>query len=539
MIDFNKFTKQFLPFTSYLFSFVLLMLTFFGYGILGPSIISLIELIIITILVNMLFRFGRRLANVVKFFLLLFFNIQISVLLFSGTYTTLIMVTNLASIEALSGNAGLYITSTILVLFFSAIPTKEFKFNKLHSFFLFTFVILIEFILLSITQISFSPSYSIVGLTKELYNQYQTQKRIENMPNYTSEFYHEEIDDAIKAPETLGENPNIVLIFTEGLSQNIIDDRRNIMPNLASFQSQSIDFENYFNHTFATYRGIQGQLYSGYQFKNEEKNTLTSVQEILNENGYITTFINSEPKNSTFTKYLDDFEFDSLITSTELDGPAETVTDKDLYQQLFSEMENLSSTGEPFFIATYTFGTHISLDSPNEMYQDGDNALLNRFYNLDAQFGIFFEKFKESQLSKNTIIIFTSDHANFVDNDFRESFPNYKRNHGMVDEIPLYIYFSGVQPLEIDVNGRNSLGLAPTILDLVDISDSNYFLGNSLFNVNMNIFDTTFVSETTRLSTNSVTDGAHILPFNYSESPEFETLLEQYYAAKNQKPETP
>ena len=539
MIDFNKFTKQFLPFTSYLFSFVLLMLTFFGYGILGPSIISLIELIIITILVNMLFRFGRRLANVVKFFLLLFFNIQIFVLLFSGTYTTLIMVTNLASIEALSGNAGLYITSTILVLFFSAIPTKEFKINKLHSFFLFTFVILIEFILLSITQISFSPSYSIVGLTKELYSQYQTQKRIENMPNYTSEFYREEIDDAIKAPETLGENPNIVLIFTEGLSQNIIDDRRNIMPNLASFQSQSIDFENYFNHTFATYRGIQGQLYSGYQFKNEEKNTLTSVQEILKENGYITTFINSEPKNSTFTKYLDDFEFDSLITSTELDGPAETVTDKDLYEQLFSEMENLSSTGEPFFIATYTFGTHISLDSPNAMYQDGDNALLNRFYNLDAQFGIFFEKFKESQLSKNTIIIFTSDHATFVDNDFRESFPNYKRNHGMVDEIPLYIYFSGVQPLEIDVNGRNSLGLAPTILDLVDISDSNYFLGNSLFNVNMNIFDTTFVSETTRLSTNRVTDGAHILPFKYSESPEFETLLEQYYAAKKQKPETP
>lgn len=539
MIDFNKFTKQFLPFTSYLFSFVLLMLTFFGYGILGPSIISLIELIIITILVNMLFRFGRRLANVVKFFLLLFFNIQIFVLLFSGTYTTLIMVTNLASIEALSGNAGLYITSTILVLFFSAIPTKEFKINKLHSFFLFTFVILIEFILLSITQISFSPSYSIVGLTKELYSQYQTQKRIENMPNYTSEFYREEIDDAIKAPETLGENPNIVLIFTEGLSQNIIDDRRNIMPNLASFQSQSIDFENYFNHTFATYRGIQGQLYSGYQFKNEEKNTLTSVQEILKKNGYITTFINSEPKNSTFTKYLDDFEFDSLITSTELNGPAETVTDKDLYEQLFSEMENLSSTGEPFFIATYTFGTHISLDSPNAMYQDGDNALLNRFYNLDAQFGIFFEKFKESQLSKNTIIIFTSDHATFVDNDFRESFPNYKRNHGMVDEIPLYIYFSGVQPLEIDVNGRNSLGLAPTILDLVDISDSNYFLGNSLFNVNMNIFDTTFVSETTRLSTNRVTDGAHILPFNYSESPEFETLLEQYYAAKKQKPETP
>ena len=127
MIDFNKFTKQFLPFTSYLFSFVLLMLTFFGYGILGPSIISLIELIIITVLVNMLFRFDRRLANVVKVFLLLFFNIQISVLLFSGTYTTLIMVTNLASIEALSGNAGLYITSTILVLFFSAIPTKEFK----------------------------------------------------------------------------------------------------------------------------------------------------------------------------------------------------------------------------------------------------------------------------------------------------------------------------------------------------------------------------------------------------------------------------
>ena len=51
----------------------------------------------------------------------------------------------------------------------------------------------------------------------------------------------------------------------------------------------------------------------------------------------------------------------------------------------------------------------------------------------------------------------------------------------MIDEMPLVIYYKGVKQETIDVGGRNTLCLTPTILDLLDISDENMFLGSSLF----------------------------------------------------------
>ena len=56
------------------------------------------------------------------------------------------------------------------------------------------------------------------------------------------------------------------------MSQHIIDDERNITPNIKELQSKSLSFSNYYNHTFATYRGIIGQLYSGYQLDNSDQN---------------------------------------------------------------------------------------------------------------------------------------------------------------------------------------------------------------------------------------------------------------------------
>ena len=77
-------------------------------------------------------------------------------------------------------------------------------------------------------------------------------------------------------------------------------------------------------------------------------------------------------------------------------------------------------------------------------------------------------------------MVLTADHATYADNDFREAFPDITRI-GFVSEVPFGIYYKGVKPAVYDVNGRNSLNLAPTILDFLDISVPNYFLGSSLF----------------------------------------------------------
>ena len=62
--------------------------------------------------------------------------------------------------------------------------------------------------------------------------------------------------------------------------------------------------------------------------------------------------------------------------------------------------------------------------------------------------------------------------------------------------MPLIIYYKGVAPQVVDVNGRNSLNMSPTVLDLLDYSSENYFLGTSLFSENNeNNFLSTIYSE--------------------------------------------
>ena len=107
---------------------------------------------------------------------------------------------------------------------------------------------------------------------------------------------------------------DIILIFTEGFSHHIIDDSRNITPTIKEYESKSISFRNYYNHTFATYRGIEGQLFSGYQIENNSRNYLISLPKFLSGQGYKTEFINNEPKNKEFTDYLSDLGFDNIYS---------------------------------------------------------------------------------------------------------------------------------------------------------------------------------------------------------------------------------
>jgi hypothetical protein len=64
--------------------------------------------------------------------------------------------------------------------------------------------------------------------------------------------------------------PNIIIIFTEGFSAEVLDVYNNLdlnlTPNLNKLYERSLVFNNYYNHTAATYRGLRGQMISGYQF---------------------------------------------------------------------------------------------------------------------------------------------------------------------------------------------------------------------------------------------------------------------------------
>mgnify|MGYP003294589207 CR=1 FL=1 len=196
---------------------------------------------------------------------------------------------------------------------------------------------------------------------------------------------------------------------------------------------------------------------------------------------------------------------------------------------LFHTAEEHANDVNPFFISIYTFGTHASFDTRGERFGDGTLDELNKFYDMDINFGKFIEKFDNSPLADNTIIIFTADHATYQDGPFNVAFPDNEREMNSCDEIPLMIYYKGIEPEVIDVNGRNTLGMTPTVLDYLDISEPNYFLGTSLFsNKTGSLFETsytdTYVYYSTKDSKITLLEGEDLELFN--------KMLQEYYITK-------
>lgn len=487
---------------KYLFSLIIPLLAISSTKDFGYTIISLIELSLIFFLSNFFIKRFQVITQIFNSVLLLLYNTQILVLNFGTSYVTLTMVDNISSWEALGGRAFIYGFAILLLLFFSFLPinkielldTSKFKRASLQDdpiwkFQDLIFVILIlvfELIVLQFLPVKMSPTVSTYNLVQDKI-EFEKVKRetLTKSEKLKQKFLKDGVQDYVKKPSNLPDKPNIILIFTEGFSHHIIDDSRNITPTIKEYESKSISFRNYYNHTFATYRGIESQLFSGYQIENNSRNYLISLPKFLSGQGYKTEFINTEPKNKEFTDYLSDLGFDNIYSS-KLENGRKISFDKEAYEELFSQIENYSKNKSPFLISMYTFGTHVGSDGDNYKLGDGNDRVLNRFYEMDQQFKKFMDRFNSSPISENTVLIFTTDHGTYVDDEYKKAFPNENRDHVSLDKIPFFIYYKGVSSQTIDVNGKNSLNMTPTVLDFLDYSSTNYFLGTSLFSQDNN-----------------------------------------------------
>lgn len=486
----------------------------------------MLELMMIFCVSNRILRMKYlRAGQVINGLFMFIYNVQMVVLAFGSTYVTLVMLTNVSSLEDLSGRAVLYTTGAIMTLVFSFLPVAAVPFPNVRVL---CGVLALELMVSMISGAAYSPLFDYYKIRTEAKENKEKAKRIADANVDESEFLKEHVSDYYNKGDVRGKN--VVLILTEGLSQEIIEDSRNIMPNVAEYEKKSLNFTNYYNHTFATYRGIIGQLYSGYQLENLDENYLVSMEELFKENGYYTSFLNAEPNNTQFTTYLNTLGFDDVIgePGNDYEGNTNSISDKEIYAALFDQMEEQAKNDKPFFTVVYTFGTHLSFDSTDQKFGDGSNPLLDKFYDADYQFGQFMEKFETSDLAENTVIAFTADHAAYIESSFQKTFPDLCSRPGDLSRVPFFLYYSGITRKEVDVEGRNSIDLAPTICDYLDIDGENYFLGESLFapTQNNNSFDTFFSNSSAEYST----AGGEIKPLSEAEQNIFDSSVEDYYA---------
>jgi phosphoglycerol transferase MdoB-like AlkP superfamily enzyme len=315
---------------------------------------------------------------------------------------------------------------------------------------------------------------------------------------------------------TNGIRPNVIVIFAEGFSARFISAyggaRTDLTPNTDKLAHRTLQVDNYFNHTAATHRGLQGFLVSAYPAAGgaeegtgwEEGDNAKVLAKIhyktltrtLKDKGYETFFISPHPDRINLNSMLQALDFDKVYSLPSLqeeflDGRAtltkSSVSDKDLFLSLkrFLERRKASGQDQPFFLSIYNIGTHAFLDVGEEgvKYGDGSNAVLNRMHNYDAQLEQFLSYFFASEYQRNTILVFTSDHATYPEPAMIAAVKGEEYQPYFVDRIPLLVYAPGIQlPKRYDADGRTSVDLAPTLLNLLGIQDrSNSFLGRSIF----------------------------------------------------------
>ena len=521
---------------KYIFSIVLTFLSLISTGKQEFIWAGLLELGAIAFFSNMLVKKNRIAGQIVNDILIILYNIQFGFLYYAGTYVTTVMVENTDSIEALSGKFAEYGFMIALVALFTLLPIHPFTIRHTSDTGFLSFFLCGELAMTMTLSSVFSPLYN----TADLYRQIKENEALRNSlianveygEDLTAEFYRHGLENWTAKPAELPENPNIVLIITEGLSQNVIDDERDIMPNVREYQNTSYNFTNYFNNTFATYRGIISLLYSGFQLGNYDPNNLTSIQSILKDRGYYTSFVNAEPNNMHFTSYLGDMGFDKLVSNPTGTGK-QYLEDSETYDLLFETIREQAKSDDPFFTAVYTFETHIGMHPESQKFGDGSSDCLNKFHNADHWFGEFMHRLYSSEMADNTIVIFTTDHASYSDADYLAAFKS-KTNPEM-DRIPFFIYYKNCEYHEFDAEGRNSTCLAPTLMDFLDIDVENYFLGFTLFarkEATNNNYDTVFFDGTSYYtSENSKVEKMKEEPMEL-----IKAYLQRYFAAKLQVP---
>jgi phosphoglycerol transferase MdoB-like AlkP superfamily enzyme len=306
--------------------------------------------------------------------------------------------------------------------------------------------------------------------------------------------------------------PNIIVFMVEGLSARTLNVYSDLIPgltpNMADFASHGMVVNNYFNHTYATYRGLLGQFCSIYpthgglggwhdRFEFVKRINYLCLSDLFNKAEYRTIFLDTHRRDHGYVdEMMAQINFSEVMTAENMvekyvfQEPLrrDALSDHQLINGLIGRLESLDLDDDdrPFFLALYNLETHAfqKISKDGKPFDGGDSYVLDSIHNLDHAFGQFWDYFKQSDLYSNTVVILTSDHAHYPDRDFVSALRNDPLYQPyFIDRIPLVIYDPFKElPTEFDANYSSSIDFAPSMAHWFGLDNQeNPFVGNSMF----------------------------------------------------------
>lgn len=318
------------------------------------------------------------------------------------------------------------------------------------------------------------------------------------------------------------EPPNIIVFFVESLSarklspykKNFAPDapsaQEDLTPNIARFARQAMTVDQYFSHTFSTFRGLRGQNCSMFPYHGGDgawslpgftppAGPYRCLPHHLHEEGYETIFFGpDDQEHCHFSFQTQQIGFERNIFRKEIEGKylgrngtsKLHLTDQELMQSLITllQKKDMKPDCQPFYLATYPKGCHVGLDYDvdGQPYKNGKNPVYNTVHSWDQAFGSFWDAFQKLDLAQKTILVMTGDHSHWPERPYIE-IAGSDYNRQCFEELGLIIY-SPLHELSRRYNADNatSLGFAPMITQILGLNpmQQNSFLGISPFEQN-------------------------------------------------------
>lgn len=285
---------------------------------------------------------------------------------------------------------------------------------------------------------------------------------------------------------------NVVLIILESFSKEYtgLGGRQSFTPFLDSLMQYSYVCRNAFANSLTSAEGIPAVI-SGMPSLMEEPITtssygtdkLTSLPALLRDKGYQTAFYHGGTNGTmSFDVFTSNAGFSKYYGRKEYNNEADFDGSWGIWDEPFLQYfaRGLNGMQQPFMASVFTLTSHDPFKVP-EQYKDklskGTLPIQQCIAYTDMSLKKFFETASREPWFRNTLFVFTADHASPGSKD-----PYYSSLKMGSYAIPIMFYAPGDSTLR---NGTDSvvqqIDILPTVLDYLGYDQKFFAFGSSMF----------------------------------------------------------
>lgn len=294
--------------------------------------------------------------------------------------------------------------------------------------------------------------YTVVGRLYKAAKDYYSQNQIKSMSAEELEKYaylgiQPIITDKDNIEIKSTKHKNLIVIYLESFSQVFTESRKypNLTPNLNKFKQQYQPIDPYISSASFTMDGLITSMCGFIPDMRMGNNTLASQQgtysalpcfpDVLQKAGYNQEFFGGAKKQfAGKAAFLFAHGFDRVVGWEDfVDLPEYQakeshnwwgLNDDDLFDKVFSRVNELHKQERPFHTQVLTIGTHLKgFSSPScESYTDRSHRYIDAIHCTDQLVGQFIKRLDEAGILEDTVVYITGDHGVFKSDLSQELF---------------------------------------------------------------------------------------------------------------------